>query len=115
MPNLKMIGRVPAYANGEREHRSKDTREIRVEIADEDGVLIVDLGLSTNDGAAVEDDAPRLWVHWQKGIGWTIEVHKDERAPFANIRINENDLATRTTISRGFDNKIVDARKLGEE
>ena len=114
MPEVKVVGRVPPYANGENARESEETREISLQISDDDGVLIVDLALSSEDNAVQEEDAHRLWIHWQKGIGWTIEIHKDELAPFARVRIND-DLTTTTTIVRGFDNAIVDSRKLNEK
>lgn len=108
---LKVVGRVPCYKNGEDEFFSDRTREICAEISIPDGVLIVDLALNSDENAVYDDDAPRLWIHWGKR-GWTIEIHKDESAPFLEVHVGSR--STETIIKRGFDNKIIDKRKLDE-
>jgi hypothetical protein len=112
MSTLKVVGRVPCYkSEDEAERWSDDTREIAVEISKPDGVLVVDLALTGEENAVWNEGAPRLWIHWGHN-GWTIEIHKDEGSPF--VEVNIVGASTATTIKRGFDNKIVDARKLDE-
>lgn len=111
MTALKVVGRVPCYKNDDEEFYSNETREICAEISIPDGVLIVDLALSSEENAVYDEDAPRLWIHWGRS-GWTIEVHKDDGAPFLEVRLIGS--FTETIVKRGFDNKIVDKRKIDE-
>jgi hypothetical protein len=68
--------------------------------------------MNSEENAVYDENAPRLWIHWGKR-GWTIELHKDDGAPFLEIHVGGN--STETVVKRGFDNKIVDQRKLEEE
>src|SRR5438128_382197 len=112
MSTLKVVGRVPCYkGDGEDVRWSDETREIAAEISVPDGVLVIDLSLSAEENSVWNEDSPRLWIHWGRN-GWTIEIHKDELAPF--VEVNIIGTSTRTTITRGFDNEIVDKRKLDE-